>query len=237
MNTTELPALPASRHTKSQRMTYGPRFIDYHGEPATITADVRYDDECGNGHNTFAITGTIRARDKIKYRRDDNVIACGCCHEEIAKAFPELAPFIKWHLCGSDMPMHYVANTVYLAGDRDHWGLRKGEFRQHTSRGPYQANGIPGVPCWELCLPKAQPTEIYSHEKPAPVTLEWQPRGITGEGKARELNAARNAAVWPDATDEQLCAEPEELKAALLARLPARMQEFKSAVESLGFVY
>jgi len=32
-------------------------------------------------------------------------------------------------------------------------------------------------------------------------------------------------------------AEPAELEAALLARLPALMLEFKAAVESLGLVY
>ena len=156
-------------------------------------------------------------------------------HDEIAKHFPELAPFIKWHSVSTDYPLHYYQNTVYHAGDRDHWGLRKGEFRQHTSRGKHQNGGVEGVPCWELNRPEVR--EVYAHEKPAPVVLEWEPNGITGEGKARELDHARSSAVWPEATDAELMQEPEALKAALLARLPALMAEFKSAVESLGFVY
>lgn len=56
----------------------------------------------------FSITGSI-----TKNGRD---VAGGCIHDEIARYFPELAPFIKWHLTNADgLPMHYVANTVYFA--------------------------------------------------------------------------------------------------------------------------
>lgn len=234
MNTNTKAGLPVSVLTPKQVKNYGPKAITYCGERAFIRAKVRHDDECGNGHNTFAITGEIYTTDK---RRSDPFLACGCLHEEIAKHFPELAPFIKWHLMGTDEPLHYVANTVYHAGDRDCWGLRKGEFRQHTSRGKYQADGVEGVPCWELKFPEGQAREIYSHEKPGPVTLEWQPYGKIGEGKERELDLARSSAVWPEATDEQLMQEPAALKAALEARLPALMADFKRDVESLGFIY
>lgn len=44
---------------KKQRKTYGPRFYKEHGNELRIIAEVRHDDECGNGHNTFSITGTI----------------------------------------------------------------------------------------------------------------------------------------------------------------------------------
>jgi hypothetical protein len=33
----------------------------------------------------------------------------------VVEYFPELKDFIKWHLVGSDSPMHYVANTIYHA--------------------------------------------------------------------------------------------------------------------------
>lgn len=156
-------------------------------------------------------------------------------HEEVAKHFPELAPFIKWHLTSSDGPMHYLGNVTYHAGNLDHWGLAAGEFRQHTSRGPRQNGGVEGVPNWELS--EVPNRTCYAMEKPAPVTLEWVPYGITGEGKKRELDFARSSAVWPDATDEQLSLPKAELESLLIARLPALMAEFKTAVESLGFVY
>ena len=57
------------------------------------------------------------------------------------------------------------------------------------------------------------------------------------EGKARDLDAARRCAAWPEATDEQLCAPPEELKAALMARAPDLLAEFRAAVESCGMLW
>lgn len=134
--------------------------------------------------------------------------------------------------------MYYFENTLFHAGDRDHWGLRKGEFRQHKSRGKLQAGGVEGVPCWDLVVPEPDARMyVYANEKPAPVVCEWIAHGITGEGKARDLDAARRCAIWPEATDAELSVEPEELKAALLARLPSLLAEFRAAVESLGFVF
>lgn len=209
---------------------------------SVIVAEVRYDDECGNGHNTFAITAEVyephaqRGEPTVTHTNGRKMWlnACGCCHEEVAKHFPQLAPLLKWHLVSSDGPMHYVANTVYHAGDRDCWGLRKGEFRQHTSRG-LQNGGVAGVPNWVLDVPSFNERDVYAVEKPKPVTLEWKPSGMTGEGKERDLAAARSCAVWPEATDEELTAPG--LAERLQARLPALMAEFKKAVESLGFVY
>lgn len=218
--------------TKGQRKTFGPVCYTEHGRTYEITAKVRHDDQCNNGHNTFSITGNI-LEVMPNGRKVDH--AGGCIHEDIAKHFPHLAPLIKWHLCSTDGPLHYVANAVYFAGDRDHWGLRKGEFRQHTSRGKIQNNGVEGVPGWVLKLPKDTPARCYAAKKPAPVVCEWVPEGITGEGKPRELDAARRAAIWPEATDEELTAP--DLKEKLEARLPGLMAEFREAVESLGFTY
>lgn len=64
--------------------------------------EISYDDCCGNGHNSFAIT--VDARD-----------FGGCMHDEIETVFPEYAHLIKWHLTSTDGPMHYIANTVYHA--------------------------------------------------------------------------------------------------------------------------
>lgn len=223
--------LPASKLVKSQKKDYGPKFYSERGEQFRIIAHVRYDDECGNGHNSFSITATIDRKDGRGVWRDD---MGGCCHDEVAKHFPELAPFIKWHLTSSDGPMHYVANTVYHAGDKDCNGLRKGEFRQHVSRGG-QNGGVSGVPNWVLEIPDGMEKDVYAATKPAPVTLQWKAYGRTGEGQERKLDAARRSAVWLDATDEDLTAPG--LEARLLARLPALMAEFKQAVESLGFTY
>jgi hypothetical protein len=219
--------LPVSILTKSQKKVFGPKRYTKGADSFSITAFVRYDDECGNGHNTFSITADIRMNG-MEYMG-------GCCHEEVAKHFPELAPFIKWHLVNSDGPSGYPNNTIYFAGDRDCWGLRKGEFRQHTSRGPHQNGGVAGVPNWELRFPEDMKRDVYSNTKPSPVTLEWQPHGMTGEGKDREFDNARSSAVWPTASNAELMSP--DLENMLMARLPALIEEFKFAVESLGFVF
>lgn len=222
--------------TKSQVKTYGPKFYTENGTTYKLTATVRYDDSCGNGHNSFAITGAQYYKEGRGFWRED---AFGCLHDIIAKQFPELAPFIKWHLTSSDGPWGYIANTVYFAGDRDHWGLQKDERRQIK-------NGKTGKPAWELVARHKTIGEIlpiYKLDKnidadtmPAcEYELIWKSWDRVGEGKERELDKARNAAVWPDATDEDLIAPG--LKERLEARLPQLMQEFKTAVESLGFVY
>lgn len=232
-----------SKLTKHQRKTCTAEWTE-DGKPFAVVAEVRYDDQCGNGHNTFAITGTVYSlrgdrRDGKHYNKAGQALyveSCGCVHDAIAAHIPELAPLIKWHLTSSDGPMYYIENTVFLAGDRDCWGLKKGEFSQHTSRGQ-QNGGVPGVPHWDLEIPSDQKRDVYATEKPAPVTLEWRPSGRIGEGKARELDAARRAAVWPDATDAELSQDPEGLKAALLARHGKLMEDFRAAVESLGFTF
>ena len=95
------------------------------GQQYKITAEVRFDDdECKNGHKTFAITGEILRKAKTGRWAFDS---CGLIHDDIAKHFPNLAPFFKWHLCSTDRPLHYLANTLYHASDKDCWGRRKGE--------------------------------------------------------------------------------------------------------------
>jgi hypothetical protein len=188
----------------------------------TMVVTIRWDDTCRNGHNSFAITADVR-----RNSRED---CGGCCHDIIAARVPELAPYIKWHLVSSDGPMHYLANVTYHASDRDHNGLLKGEKKQIR-------NGKTGKLAWkreDVTLTQY----IDADEKPTGTQLiGYEPWCITGEGKARDFKAARNSAVWPEATDEQLSLPKAELTALLMARLPALMAEFKAAIESLGFVY
>lgn len=92
-----------SKLTKDQKKTFTKQISN--SERMKVT--VRYDDECDNGHNTFAITADLSEHGRL--------VACGCLHDDIAKHFPELAHLIKWHLVSNDGPMHYVANTTYYA--------------------------------------------------------------------------------------------------------------------------
>ncbi len=92
------------------------RKVSGYGTGGEMQVSIRFDDNCKNGHMTFAMTADVYTNES---RRRRDVAACGAMHEEIAKVFPELAPLIKWHLVSTDSPIHYVANTIYHAGDRD----------------------------------------------------------------------------------------------------------------------
>jgi len=206
--------------TQSQTRTYGPiKYADGGGQ-YRITAKVRYDDQCGNGHNSFSITGDIDRREKMRWRDD----AGGCIHEEIAKHFPDLIPLIKWHGCSSDGPMYYLVNTQFLVGERDCWGLLAGESRQLR-------NGKTNQLAWKKEGPHGRPSYMDADEQPEGYVAWCR----IGDGKPRQLDAARRAAIWPDATDEELIADG--LAERLAARLPALLEEFRFAVESIGFTF
>lgn len=249
-----------------------------------IKAEMRFDDECGNGHNSFAITGEISCSTSFA---DRYFVAGGCLHDEIAEHFPELAHLIKWHLCSTDSPMHYVENTVYHAGDRDHYGRRKGEVSSTETRLKFTGSPIThgvkselsafirahnygfsaanisdldivAVPCEDNKKGGYQFAPKYRfsgmpvgkwYQAPfdsAARAAEWRDALLQGyewvtiptaysEGKERDFDAARSCGVWPDATDEQLSAEPEALKAALLERLPRLIREMRNDIEGAGF--
>jgi hypothetical protein len=249
-----------------------------------LTVCIRFDDQCGNGHNSFSITGDICIWERGRWHE----YAGGCVHDEIAQVFPELAPLIKWHLGNTTGPMHYPANVAYLAGDRDCWGTRAGEVRRYATRIRFKDNPIlhaPGghnsdkfvafleqhAPQFDLEVLRYdhddrsktgkyqfEPKYTFGafgskwHECPfdtedealrflaalqtcAPefvkVPVAW------GEGKARDLDAARSCAVWPEATDAELSQDKPALEAALMARLPALIAAFRADMEAAGFAW
>lgn len=235
---------------KRQEWESDPRPFPEYGRRAMIKVKIRFDDSCRNNKQSFAVTGEIFIPGK------SDCEACGCIHDEIKKAFPELAHLIRWHLFDSTGPMHYYSNVIYMAGDRDHNGLRAGESRQLVNR-------TTGLPLWTLVavnslgiavsdtdLGREHANEphlpLYLLEKsancdadnlPAVPTLKWVPMLQKGEGKPRDFEAARSIAVWPDATDEQLSSEPDELRAMLEARLPGLIADFRADVESAGMLW
>ena len=101
--------------TKNQKKVFSPVLFSEDGHDYKIVARVRFDDECGNGHNTFSITADIYERQTGAWRES----SFGCQHDEVAKHFPQLAKYIKWHLVSTDGPMHYVENTLHFAGNRE----------------------------------------------------------------------------------------------------------------------
>ncbi len=211
--------------------------ITIDGDPVALVAHVRHDDSCKNGHNSFAITCDVyeahRMQDVPTVQHSGGkklwLSGCGCQHELVREFFPELAHLLKWHLSSTDGPMHYVANTVYHAQDRDHWGLCKDEVRQIQ-------DGKTGRPSWKLAADCELPEYVDAETCPTEtVTLRYVPWTQVGKGKERNLDAARSCAVWPDATDAELT--NPGLKDRLEARLPALLAEFKQDIEAFGFTF
>ena len=249
-----------------------------------LRVEIRFDDCCGNGKNSFAITGNVTRGNS---GRDGDWLAGGCLHDDIAAIFPELAPLIRWHLFDDAGPMHYIANAVYLAGNRDHSGRLAGEPSAFVD--VIQFGDVPNrVRVPKGLLPFLQELEIACDDDGKAAALvpiavdgdrsgafkfapKWQYAGqmplkwhecpfdseeeaarfadsfinhaptfhrmatAWSEGKERDLDGARRAACWPDATDAELCQDRDDLRAALEARLPARMAEFRDAVRGAGF--
>lgn len=100
--------------------------IPMYGKMMDLVVEARWDDCCGNKHNSLGVTGTVYDRS----RNHDQDIVGGCIHEIIlaADGIPqEVKDLIPFHLCSSDSPMHYKANVMYHARDTDCRGKRKGE--------------------------------------------------------------------------------------------------------------
>jgi hypothetical protein len=178
--------------------------------------ELRFDDECRNGHESFAITATIDEQINGRFRD----YMGGCCHDEIVAHFPELAHLIKWHLTSTDGPMHYLANTlyhadehgpnkayVYFTGDNDPLNIGDNKERLLRYCGEDIARQAESMPCYRV---------------------EWDEK----TAKTCNLEYARSSAVWPDATIDQL-----RDKALLESRLPELLSSFHLDMIRCGFVW
>lgn len=205
-------------------------------DPAGVIVTMRFDDRCGNGHNTFSIT-----TDWLNQRQWDtwitvgtmpkNPIMCGAAHDELVEVFPEYADLIKWHLCSSDGPMYYVANTTYFASEVDDYDyilwLEKDE--ELGIDGSKLLSAVYGSAKNAEAMDKFDKLCTTLTESKIKFRVERRPNSLN---KPSNLESARNAAIWPEATLEQL-----QDKEQLEARLPSLMAEFKATMEGLGFIY
>lgn len=268
----------ASKLTKNQKRVLGWRVFTRDNTTYRIKAELRYDDECGNGHNTFSITGEIQEKLKNNHWRE---YSFGCLHDEIAEHFPEYAHLIQWHLTSTDGPMHYIANVLHFASDRDCWGLKRGEPSRFEKKLAF--NGFPttfkikdsfakylqGLGANDIAALRIEAIEYdgktdyefdpkytftgfcnHWHECPfdtlkeaeemrsALQTCGWSilktPTAFS-KGKERELDKARLAAHWPEATDEELTSP--DLKEKLEQRLGSLLARFRADMEKVGFVW
>lgn len=93
---------------KNQAIEKAKEFTKPCGTPCRIVANIRHDDSCGNGKNSFCITGRMFENGTLAY--------CGRIDDEIAEHFPELISAQRFNNCFTDGPIHYVENALYWAG-------------------------------------------------------------------------------------------------------------------------
>lgn len=208
----------------------------YDGGDYRLRVNIRFDDNCKNGHQTFAITADGQRKNGRGSWVDD---ICGCCHNEIAEVFPELAYLIPYHLESTDGPMHAVANAVYHASNRDYNGLLKGETRQIR-------NGRTGKLAWRIGY-KMPSGEIKNHytvptfdgddlsEAPELPEVIWQPMNHIGKGKERNFEAVRNIFHHIELSDETLSLEKAELTKILQGHVATMINKLKPTMEDIGF--
>jgi len=233
--------------TKKQYETFERDFITKHEEKATCVLTMRFDDKCNNGHNSFSMTADIYEADKS--RIDINCLRCGCCHDDIAKAFPEFEHLLKWHLTSTDGPLHYVSNAMYHASNTDYNGLMKDEYASwhlevfakiHINGSyisVYRTNTIYANKQNNPNLRSSNAKEQKDLDKFRDnIIVDYETRKHYNEhskskGSIPDLEAARSCAIWPEADLEDFT------EAKLKERLPALMLEFKNDMEKLGFTY
>jgi hypothetical protein len=107
------------------------------GNTYRIDATYGIDHEFAERHHQaphFSITGTIEreARNGGRWMPDSG----GAIHDKIARYFPKLEPYLKWHLVSTEGPMHYIDNARYW------WEIAMGK------REPSQYHHHPSDP-WE----------------------------------------------------------------------------------------
>lgn len=131
MKTHEIAIFGNSQLVKSQRKSIA-KVVRIDGKEHCIIAEIRWDDECNNKHNTFSITGKMGriysgysqehfTHNGKKYLYETG----GCIHDEIREHFPELRHLIKYHLASSNAPMYFFENSQYWA--------KKGDLKNASS--------------------------------------------------------------------------------------------------------
>lgn len=96
----------------ANKLTYlSTKFFTENKEKYRITVTVSLDDDYHNNMCDWSVTADVRWKNQ---RGQYEEYMGGCCHDEVAKYFPELAKFIPLHCCNHyGAPMYPVANGIY----------------------------------------------------------------------------------------------------------------------------
>ena len=150
-----------------------------------LMVTLRFDDECGNKHNTFSITGYLTTKRK-------RFLAFGCLHEDIAETFPEFRHLIPYHLCSTDGPMYYIENTMYHAKK-----ISKLQGKYYFYLEGKLIKIVNEDEAAEMKMKYGVNGKFVEYFNPL--------------AKEPNLEVARSCAIWPDATIEQLQDEKQLL--------------------------
>lgn len=210
------------------------RIIEGQNSQCQYRFKIGFDVDFAKKHNQdlyFSITGETWELNKPKidkYSKGGGALSIG-------EHIPDLAYLDKYHLMSIKEPMHYVANSLYHASNRDHNGLLKGEKKQIK-------NGKTGQLAWHLMAvdkETGEEIEIYELEKSfdgekppeCKYRLDYRPWCKIGEGKEPDLKAARSSACWPEANLEDFTEDK------LKARLPKLIEQFKKDIKKAGIAW
>lgn len=95
-------------------------FKNHNGLDYYVT--ISLDDDCKNGHSDFSITASIYEEGR---KAERYLVACGCCHDDILKVFPELKLYVDLHLSDvNGTPMYAVENGFYFMEKGEHDTLK-----------------------------------------------------------------------------------------------------------------
>lgn len=132
--------IPEFKHTTSPRKLGR----DY------VTASIKWETYGGNKHPHFSICGTVYGPERISGETPITIDgksywphSGGQVREAISLAFPALVPFLRWHLCDPDGPMHYRENGLYQA--EFVFGVSKWEAPNYDTRKAFAETVVLGA--------------------------------------------------------------------------------------------
>lgn len=210
---------------------------DSGAEPWLLRLRVRYANTMGLGTPTFWVEGESRTRESACCKVL-SLVFDGELRTLAASVFPELAHLLPWIGCSVLGPACYPARAM--------WFARKIDPGSNTHNFSQFPEGPDGPALWRYVMHVGgsgsinvgvEPIVVLSYQQPdALPPFEYVPHISWGAGKDRDLASARMAAIWPDATDEELCQESAALEVDLLARLPRIVAEFRRVLATTGLV-
>jgi hypothetical protein len=137
--------------------------------------------------NYFSVTGEI-STERERAKRDFQ--SGGCIHDEILKAFPQLAPLVALHLSNLDgVPMHAEANGFYwLAGNLGGLGER-----YHGGSG---SGGKNAIECLNILAEHMRVSDTEAQEISAKAQLAFKAgfEAESGDDEAHKTKAGNIAA-------------------------------------------